>query len=231
MAETMAAQYEKAMENHSFGRALFRPAPLNVLKPGCCGYIDDQGRWNPILADIQAPSAANFTASAPLDPMKPQYLVWGPKTSTDMSHRSVAFNAAADALAAGFPAEVKLAMDFSTTKDFGAVLHCSGEVQERGFYHRHPFVSWAKANAGAILKACPDVKDQGVWVVMSTCETQKADINAWTGAQKTVSMGFTVGVPAAGEIGPSGEFVRNQSASGWNHYEVKYPCHRKWVSC
>lgn len=43
------------------------------------------------------------------------------------------------------------------------------------------------------------------------------DILAWTGKDKTMSMGFTVAVPAAGEIGPSGEFVKGGSSAEWNN--------------
>ena len=205
------------MQQHPYGYALFRPALSKILKPGCCGYIDAQGKWNPILPDIQAPTASNFRASASLDPMDPQTLIWGPKTSADVAHQNVDFSGSADLTAAGFPAEVKLVMEFSTTKDFGAILHCSESVRERGFYHRNPFLSWAKANAQAILNAYPDVRDHGVWVVMSTFETQKVDINTWSGSQKKVSMGFTAAIPAAGEIGPSGSFVKGNFASGWNY--------------
>lgn len=157
--------------------------------------------------------------------MSPETHTWGPKAATRVAYDRIGFSGAADALAAGFPAEVQMSLEFKSEKRFGAVLHCAQPVVEHGFYHREAFVQWAKANAQALLSYCPDIKQHGVWVVVSTFETPEVDICAWSGKAKTVSMGFKLAVPAAGEIGPSGEFVKGGSASAWNHdcLNVSYP--------
>lgn len=217
MAKNLATRYTEAMKEHPYGYALFRPALSETLRPGSCGYIDDNGRWNSILLDIQATTNEGFSASTSLSAMPTQYHTWGPKASSGVVQRRVAFDGGADALAAGFPAEVKVALNFSTTNEFGAILHCQKVVTESGFDYREPFKDWAKANAKAILQHCRDVRDREFCVVTSTFETSEVDIHAWTGKDKTVSMGFKAGATGVGEIGPSGQFVKMGSASEWNH--------------
>lgn len=124
MAKNLATRYTEAMKEHPYGYALFRPALSTTLRPGSCGYIDDNGRWNRILLDIQATTNEGFSASTSLSAMPTQYHTWGPKASSGVVQRRVAFDGGADALAAGFPAEVKVALNFSTTNEFGAILHC-----------------------------------------------------------------------------------------------------------
>lgn len=220
MATTLATKYSDAMKEQSWGHALFRPARSSVLQPGSCGYLDDNGKWHPVIANIENPpqdSPLPFSKPGRLSAMPPETHTWGPKSATDVLHKCVAFSAAADALAAGFPAEVQMALEFSSAKDFGAVLHCAHDVEERGYYFHEPFAQWAKKNAQALLQHCPDIKSHGLWIIKSTVETRDVNICAWSGRSKTVSMGFKVAIPAAGEIGPSGEFVKGGSADEWHH--------------
>jgi hypothetical protein len=222
MSSNLAQKYANAMTEHPYGYALFRPASSMKLQPGSCGYLDEQGKWNPVITNIEDTAelqraGENISAPSPLIAMDPESHVWGPKVATDMTYKCTTFSGAADATAAGFPAEISIALEFSAKKDFGAVLHCAHQVEEHGFYHRDAFVQWAKANAQSLIDFCPDVKRYGVWIVTSTFETREVDILAWTGRTKIASMGFKVAVPAAGEIGPSGKFVKAGSAGGWNH--------------
>lgn len=221
MAGNLATKYMETVKEHPYGYALFRPALSKDLQPGCCGYVDDNGKWNPILPDIRTTTDKGFSASRPLSAMHPQSHTWGPKASAGVVHKRIAFEGGADALAAGYPMDVRLAVDFSATSEFGAVLHCEKGVTESGFHHRKPFKDWALANAQAILTLCPDVKKRKVCVVASTFEAQEVDINAWSGKNKTVSMGFKAGATGAGEIGPSGQFVKIGSSSEWNHDALK----------
>lgn len=237
MSNNLATKYAAAMAEHPYGHALFRPASSKSLRPGSCGYLDDQGKWNPIISNIEDTAELQqtglpFLVPRPLVPMHPQSHTWGPKTATNMIYRRTAFSGAADATAAGFPAEVKMVLDFSAKTNFGAILHCARQVTEEGFYHTDPFLQWAKTNAQALISACPDVKRHGVWVVTSTFGTQEADILAWVDKGRTASMGFKLAVPAAGEIGPSGEFVKGGSAGEWNHDALDVSrLHRRFELC
>lgn len=167
MSINLATRYATAMTEHPYGHALFKPVSSTRLQPGCCGYLDDQGRWNPVITNIEdttelQKTGSSFSAPRTFVSMPLMKHTWGPKTAMDMTYRRIAFTAAADATAAGFPAEVKLALDFSTRSDFGAILHCKHQVEEHGFHHHDPFLQWAKTNAQSLLEVCPDVKEHGV---------------------------------------------------------------------
>jgi hypothetical protein len=41
--------------------ALWNPKLSKVLKPGCCGYFDAQGNWNPIVNLCHEDEAGNTT--------------------------------------------------------------------------------------------------------------------------------------------------------------------------
>ena len=40
--------YANSMSRHGYGYAFYEPPSSNVVKPGVCGYLDENGDWNPI---------------------------------------------------------------------------------------------------------------------------------------------------------------------------------------
>jgi hypothetical protein len=65
------------------------------------------------------------------------------------------------------------------------------------------------------------VKEHGFYVVTSTYSANDVWVNAWESKENHVTIGFKANVVGAGEIAPSGEFYRAESASGWTHAETE----------
>ncbi|RSL79094.1 hypothetical protein CEP51_007653 [Fusarium floridanum] len=192
MAPNTATRYTEAMKDHPFGHALFVPESSTALMPAACGYIDSLGRWAP-----------------------------GPKKSALVNITKFGTNLAASAIPAGFPASVKLVLDFASSSSFSSILHCPKPVMHEGYYHRKVFLEWAKKNAEKLLQLVPDVKEHGFWIVTDTYSTADVRVITWSDREKHVQMGFDVDVTPAGEIGPSGEFFEGASAGEWHRAEAE----------
>ena len=87
-------EYAKAMENHPFGIAMYRPLSQSLFKVGACGYFDDFGSWQPIV-DLERPDQLLRKNLSPLDidelekaPLD-EGVIWGPKISSKMKARKV----------------------------------------------------------------------------------------------------------------------------------------------
>lgn len=221
MGTNFAIEYPPSMKNHPYGHAFYEPELASVVRPASCGYLDDSGQWNPIAdlndeddlkkADLKAPDYDKM-AEKPV-----RHHQWGPKASNAVRSLKLSGKAAVSAAALGIPASASAMYEFWSVANFGALLICPSKVAQKGYYHRDPFLQWAKTNAEAILKKRPEVKTQGFWVVTTTYSTDDIWVDVWKEKDQRVTLGFKVDVVGAGEIAPSGEFYRGQSASGWTH--------------
>lgn len=89
---------ERMMNRHDYGYPLYEPALNKEIAPGRCGYIDQHGKWNPVVdlaaKDDQlskrglAPLEADLE-KAPVD----KSIQWGPKFSESVSGRRIGLQA------------------------------------------------------------------------------------------------------------------------------------------
>ena len=87
---TQPRHYSRLLSNHGYGYAPYEPISTEVIKPGSCGYINNEGAWNPIIT-------LNDTVSLEKHGIGPCQLEWaprssrswGPKVSTAVKQRSV----------------------------------------------------------------------------------------------------------------------------------------------
>jgi hypothetical protein len=223
MADNLATKYAASMKHHPYGNALYVPVDSAILQPGSIGYIDEEGSWQPILTTIEDDDyleQRGFLPAGDLVRATPQQHVWGPKTSSSVSGRKLDVSAGASATATGLPIGANVTMGYSTSKGFGAILHCPCVVREEGFYHHDVFVRWAKKNAQAVFNARPEVWTRSFYLVKKVYKTSDVWLNAGYWHDQTVTMGFELTAEALGQLGPHGEFSQGHSATGWEHHEV-----------
>ena len=87
---TQPRRYSRLLSSHGYGHALHEPISTQVISPGSCGYINNEGAWNPIISLYD-------TASLDKHSISPCQLVraprstrsWGPKISTNVKQRGV----------------------------------------------------------------------------------------------------------------------------------------------
>lgn len=108
---------------------------------------------------------------------------------------------------------------FSTDKAEGAVLLTVPPVVHERYYYESPFKKWMKTNAAAILKRRPEVKEYGLWIITSTYATKACAINMWKEGGYRVEIGFLAKAVGIGELGPSGEWMKDARLEGWSEYE------------
>ena len=230
MATNQATRYTEAMKDHPFGHALFVPELSTALMPAACGYIDRLGRWAPVtyIDDEELLTEVGLSLPSALTSRTPRTHTWGPKVSTLVNVRRLGVNLGAP-IPAGFPASVKLVLDFTSSSSFSSILHCPKSVTHEGYYHPGVFQKWAEKNAEKILELVPDVKEHGFWMVTDTYSTTDVRVITWSDRNQHVQMGFDLEVAPAGEIGPSGEFFEGASAGEWHTAKAKV-CYKS-LSC
>ncbi|KAF2263249.1 hypothetical protein CC78DRAFT_534135 [Lojkania enalia] len=214
----LAGLYRDSMRLHRFGYALYEPVPFSRLRPGALGYLDEYQRWHPILdlADAEAVQAAGYPPVGYLQPSGLDVRRFGPLTSSGTATTGVELEAGVGATAFGLPVDVSCVLKYSTPGDFGAVLMCDSDVVSEGFDFRDPFLVWLKQNAKALFAKYPDVKKHGICAVTWTYSSTDIHINAWEGANNSVTVGFKLGVAGVANVGPQTTWLRGHSSSGWS---------------
>jgi hypothetical protein len=213
--QTIADRYEQAMRIHGHGYGLYHTASCRDIRPGVCGYVDSTGVWQHIvdLGDKKALEREGYTQIGHLVKGKSAEEVWEEITSEGVSSKKVEANVGGDAGPVG--ARIHFSLD-SSTKD-GAVLLCNTSVFREGYRDEGILWKWGKANAKAILKNRPDVKQYGFYVVKATWVTEDVWVNAWTDSEKDISIGFDVHAAGHGELAPKIQYKKGHSAGGWVH--------------
>ena len=188
---------EMMLARHDYGFPFFEPPSAKLVSPGKSGYVDGQGKWNPIVdlcgdaknfdnLGLKPPEA--LPDKAPSD----KGIEWGPKYSDKVSGIQIINKTdAQSALALGLPLGVSCAFKMSSSTDSGAILLTEPTIWREGFFHNHEFELWAKQNSEALLKARPEIREHGLWIVKWTYSTKKCSINAWVHQKKDVTVGFS----------------------------------------
>ena len=88
--ETLPRLYARLLARHGYGHAFYEPISASELSPGCCGYLNTEGAWNPILRldqqDILQKHGLTVTA---LEHAPRSTREWGPKTSTNVKQTKI----------------------------------------------------------------------------------------------------------------------------------------------
>jgi hypothetical protein len=84
--------YAEQMKNNPYGIALYHPESNIVIRPGMCGYLNNLGRWNPVvdLTDEEELRAGGYILlSGDIQKAPRGFESWGPKCSMSVNHRTI----------------------------------------------------------------------------------------------------------------------------------------------
>jgi hypothetical protein len=66
-----AAQlYKECMRFHDYGRALYHPVKTTALRPGSCGYFDEDERWKAVVDFNDAKALEKYNLAKPKEEFK-----------------------------------------------------------------------------------------------------------------------------------------------------------------
>jgi hypothetical protein len=89
--------YAESMSGHGYGYAFYEPESSNIVVPGVCGYLDENGHWNPI-ADLTNSVSLKENGFSAVEEVKKTPVTnrsWGPKVSEAVSYVRVDLKAKA----------------------------------------------------------------------------------------------------------------------------------------
>ena len=88
----------KMSARHNYGWAFYEPPSSRLVSPGRCGYIDEQGSWNPIVdlcGDLNEFACLGLSPPSSLPDKAPsdRGIEWGPKYSDKVVGRRIDLSA------------------------------------------------------------------------------------------------------------------------------------------
>src|SRR5450432_226518 len=220
MPQTNPEIYHASLKHYGYGYGLFQPETTQKLRPGQCGYIDESGRWQPLLdlTDNELLVAAGYTPIDPLQRSDPDYQTWDPRVASTVKGVEVKIEGEASALTAGLPIDASVAMKYSTSANFGAILMCDDKVVVECYDLKDPFRDWLNQNASKLLAKYPTLKERGLYVATTTYSSSDIHINVWHNSQDEITLGFKAGVTGIGGLGPSVHWMRGRTTHGCSHF-------------
>lgn len=212
-------QYAKCMKSRSEGHALYRNVPATKLKPGTCGYFDNDGNWQ-VIVQTSDPEALENHKLPPLNDVRfykdegKEY--WrGPLLSDGVTGRRVNL----DVHAADGTHEVVVGgkLEFTSSETLSAILIAKGVVEHNQSTPQTQIRAWGSANAQALIDLSKDrdvIKKKGFWFVTSTYTARMCSISLLSGKESTSS--YSVDAKAHGvNVSPGVEWWSIQKDQDW----------------
>ncbi|KID83168.1 hypothetical protein MGU_09531 [Metarhizium guizhouense ARSEF 977] len=218
------AVYRDKMQRHPYGYACYQPESSLIVKPGALGYVNNDGRWSPLVAkngsniDLGVPETLVPNGLGSFDKLfaaPPEEMSWGPKISDGANGISLDFKANASLIPAGVPADIGALFGFKTDESFGAILMTTNPVTREAVYGERAYKNWCKTNAPVIISNWPDVEDHGLVIVTSIHKTTRADLRTWQDKRQEIKVGFKASAVGLGELAPSSEWYKALGDDGW----------------
>ena len=110
---------------------------------------------------------------------------------------------------------------YSSDDEFGAILMTESPIWRESLYFDQPFRDWVADNSAELLKARPEIRENGLWVVRWIYSTTRCSLNAWRAKEKQITIGFKAKAVGAGELGPDADWYESSSDSGWIHSQAQ----------
>ncbi|KAJ5552383.1 hypothetical protein N7494_001761 [Penicillium frequentans] len=212
-------QYAKCMIKRSEGHALYRNVSAEKLKPGTCGYFDNDGDWQVILQTTNAEELQKHGLS-PLGEVRTftddgeEY--WsGPITSEGVKGERVNLEIqAADGTTAVI---VGGKLEFSSSQHSSAILIADGVVEHNQAAPATNLRKWGSAQAQALIDISGDheiIKEKGFWIVTKTYCAKRCSISLLSSKESKSS--YSVNAQAYGvRLRPTVEWWNSQKDDDW----------------
>ncbi|KAI9663916.1 MAG: hypothetical protein M1821_007407 [Bathelium mastoideum] len=212
-------QYAKCMKKRSEGHALYRNISATRLKPGTCGYFDNDGDWQVIVhatdaAELQKQGLPSLDGVRCFTDDGQEY--WrGPIKSEGVKGQRVDLDIhAADGTQTVI---VGGKLEFSSSAGRSAILIAEGVVQHNQTTPATKFREWGSAQAQALIDLSSDrdiIKKKGFWIVTKTFTARKCSISLLTSKESKSS--YSVDAQAYGvNVSPSVEWWNGQRDEDW----------------
>lgn len=151
-------QYATCMKNRSEGHALYRNVPATKLKPGTCGYFDNDGDWQ-VIVQASNPEALQEQGLPALDDVRffkdDGKDHWrGPVKSDGVTGRRVNL----DVHGADGTHQVVVGgkLEFTSSETLSGIIIAKGIVDHNQSTPETKIRAWGSANAQALVDLSKD---------------------------------------------------------------------------
>ncbi|KAH8592690.1 hypothetical protein B0O99DRAFT_716582 [Bisporella sp. PMI_857] len=192
------------------------------LKPGSCGYFDENSDWQGIVQLTDAEAVKKLRLPALVAPsggfLKDDYGIgteWDVRRSESISEVSTTLKVAANT-PAGITA--KAGFEYQCKKQEGAVLVINGVVTKMETQNTTRLKDYVKANFEKIVGAGDKdvIKKKGIWVITKIYSAKQRAIAVMKPEGSKVAFDVDVGVAGQARIGPAASWWKSSTTStGW----------------
>ncbi|KAI9741098.1 MAG: hypothetical protein M1834_002811 [Cirrosporium novae-zelandiae] len=220
MPESAYKQYVDSLKRLAIGKPIYHPDGEG-LKPGHCGYFDDNGKWKHMLdltaIDAHHPSYTQLASPLVIGGLTaPQQ--WGPQFGSTV--RCCGVEQVTSLEIPGLPVTPGVNLKFEKSSKYGAVL-MTDPVTYTSFPHKPPFHQWCKANASALLADKtygPELKEHHLFIVTEVYSTPRCSIVQWEDTTKEISIGVSAEAWGAGKLTGSGFWNKITNLGTWRGF-------------
>ncbi|KAG7006566.1 hypothetical protein G7Y79_00014g037410 [Physcia stellaris] len=225
MAEDLSDVYRQHMRHHGCGMAMYQPIAHKDIEPPCCGYFDQNDKWN-LIARLRPKRDKDSTALGltPLSRQPSQMqsigLRWQPKCSKGVRMFNVDISGKTPAL--GIPVGADAHVKYQSKKSFGAVLIARNPVEVTAYNDESLFKEWIESNKAQLYQVYGhQLKKYGLWIVTITYTAPGCSINAWMDKDKDAVLSAKAKAAMVGDLGAELDWTDKITDKDWCHYSAK----------
>ncbi|KAL8797282.1 MAG: hypothetical protein Q9195_000435 [Heterodermia aff. obscurata] len=207
MAQDLSDIYSKHMRHHGCGEALYQPIAYMDIEPPCCGYFDQNDKWNLIarLKNEGKPNVEGLTSlRRPPVHMRSIGLRWQPKCSIGVRMSTVDISGKTPFLNSdvGIPMGANAHVKYQSKKSFGAVLIARNPVEVTAYNDECLFKEWLEENKPQLYSRFGhQLKKYGLWIVTVKYTAPGCSINAWMDKDKDAVLSAKAKAAMVGDLG------------------------------
>ncbi|KAK5696326.1 hypothetical protein LTR17_024298 [Elasticomyces elasticus] len=223
--EALSSVYADQLRNHPEGHAVYFNVPGSQMKPGACGYFNQNGQWRTIVQTAEAEPSLLVAQGwqAPdkvLNVERRGGIEWPIKLSKSVNEIKV--TAAVTANIPGAPVSGGFNMSFGTKRGAGAILITGGEVKSHQLVRDILALQWVmdSHNMQKILAEWPEISKEKrtLWMVTSTYVVQNCALSVLNSPESSVTIGMDVNVVNIAQASPSVQWWKQSTDRTWNKY-------------
>ncbi|KAH8896412.1 hypothetical protein GQ53DRAFT_803831 [Thozetella sp. PMI_491] len=210
--------YARCFQRRKEGHAIYEGVSAEDMRPGVCGFFDDDGDWKQIV-DTNKPSdleAGGFTQlTGVTTSIKPVKESWGMMASSSMKKLKLETR-----LEGGQPgiANVAVTIGYENTADEGAVLLTEGLIQHHVADPDYRYLDWMEQNVAALAKI-PPVRKRGFWIITKTYTAEKRALAVSSSKGSKFTWRVDATVFESGGAGPTAEWWSGHKDDCWITHE------------
>lgn len=210
--------YADCFKDQPEGHALYKKVSVTELKPGTCGFFDEQGDWQ-MIADLIEPEGELYSSVSGIrrteDPGREEWLL---RKSASMYRCEPKISA--DIAAPALPAGGGVTVGYKTSSGQGAILVTDGNVIHTQANPSSKMCEWLKKNGKKVMENNPNAAEKGVWIVTKTYSAKRRALALLLSKDSEVTLNINALADNVGKVEATAGWWQSHVGGAWNTHDA-----------